>query len=370
MSFKEVVVNWLHRYFSDEEAVIFLLLLIGLFTGLFFFGSTILPFLIALVFSYLLQGPIAFLRRLKVNEFLATFIVFSLFISFFFLLILWLLPLLWGQLLSLVKELPTMLISTKEWLDYLHEAYPQFITQEQTSTLVNQAVAEIRNLGQLLVSVSISSLFNLVTWLVYLVLIPIFVFFLLKDKRKLINLFLSFMPNKRGLISKIWLDIDAQISNYIRGLASEVLILGSIAWICFKFLGLNYAELLALAVGISVLIPFIGPVISTLPVALVALFQFGLTSDFAIVLCVYAVVQAFDSNVLVPWLFSEAVNLHPVSILLAALFFGGLWGFWGLFFAIPLATMFKAIIQAWPTSFVPEQAQLEATDTKKLEQKS
>ena len=52
---------------------------------------------------------------------------------------------------------------------------------------------------------------------------------------------------------------------------------------------------------------------------------------------------------LVPLLFSEAVNLHPVAIILAVLFFGGIWGLWGVFFAIPLATLIKAIINAWPS---------------------
>jgi putative permease len=60
------------------------------------------------------------------------------------------------------------------------------------------------------------------------------------------------------------------------------------------------------------------------------------------------VIQALDGNVLVPVLFSEAVNLHPVSIILAVLFFGGIWGFWGVFFAIPLATLLKALVYAWP----------------------
>ena len=62
----------------------------------------------------------------------------------------------------------------------------------------------------------------------------------------------------------------------------------------------------------------------------------------------YAVIQALDGNLLVPLLFSEVVNLHPVAIILAILFFGGLWGFWGIFFAIPLATFVKAVLNAWP----------------------
>ena len=62
------------------------------------------------------------------------------------------------------------------------------------------------------------------------------------------------------------------------------------------------------------------------------------------------IIQALDGNVLVPLLFSEAVNLHPVSIIIAVLVFGSVWGFWGVFFAIPLATLIKAILNAWPKS--------------------
>jgi putative permease len=64
----------------------------------------------------------------------------------------------------------------------------------------------------------------------------------------------------------------------------------------------------------------------------------------------YGIIQALDGNVIVPLLFSEAVNLHPVVIIVAVIFFGGLWGFWGVFFAIPLATLVKAVINAWPSS--------------------
>jgi putative permease len=62
----------------------------------------------------------------------------------------------------------------------------------------------------------------------------------------------------------------------------------------------------------------------------------------------YLVIQVLDGNVLVPLLFSEAVNLHPVAIVIAVLFFGGVWGLWGVFFAIPLATMVNALLSAWP----------------------
>ncbi|MEC8207788.1 MAG: AI-2E family transporter, partial [Pseudomonadota bacterium] len=137
------------------------------------------------------------------------------------------------------------------------------------------------------------------------------------------------------------------IMNYIRGKVFEILIVGTASFIAFAVLDLRYAALLGVLVGLSVLIPFVGAALVTIPVAAVALFQFGLETQFWTILIIYGVIQALDGNVLVPLLFSEAVDLNPVFIIVAVLFFGGLWGFWGVFFAIPLASLVKALINAW-----------------------
>jgi len=139
-----------------------------------------------------------------------------------------------------------------------------------------------------------------------------------------------------------------QIANYVRGKVTEIFIVGSVTYVTFILLGLQYSALLSALVGISVLIPYIGAAVATLPIALVAYFQFGWGLEFGQVLIAYGIIQALDGNVLVPLMFSEVVNLHPVAIILAILVFGGVWGFWGIFFAIPLATLVQAIIRAWP----------------------
>ena len=81
---------------------------------------------------------------------------------------------------------------------------------------------------------------------------------------------------------------------------------------------------------------------------LIALSQWGFTAQFSYLIFFYILIQALDGNLLVPYLFSEKLNLHPLVIIVAVIIFGGLWGFWGVFFAIPLATLVKAIINAWP----------------------
>jgi putative permease len=181
-------------------------------------------------------------------------------------------------------------------------------------------------------------------------LVPILVFFFLKDRELIGVWFRGYLPRERALITQVAEEMNKQIANYIRGKVIEIIICGVVTYIAFAALGLNYAALLALFVGLSVVVPYIGAVVVTVPVALIGLFQWGFGDQFIYLMVVYGIIQALDGNVLVPLLFSEAVNLHPVAIICAVLLFGGMWGFWGVFFAIPLATLFKAVIDAWPRS--------------------
>ena len=150
------------------------------------------------------------------------------------------------------------------------------------------------------------------------------------------------------MLKKVWVEMDGQLSNYARGKAIEIGIVGLAAAIIFMYFGLEYVALLSVLVGFSVLIPYLGAFLVTLPVAAVGLLQFGLSFDFWLLMGAYLVLQILDGNLLAPILFSDAVKLHPVIIMLAVFVFGGMFGFWGVFFAIPIATLIKAIWNSWP----------------------
>jgi putative permease len=183
---------------------------------------------------------------------------------------------------------------------------------------------------------------------VYLVLVPVMVFFFLKDKQAILGWVTDFLPRQRSLVDQVWSEVLGRTGDYARGKVYEIIIVGCTAWITFYFLDLRFAGLLAVITGLSVIIPYIGAAVVTLPVAFVAFFQWGAGSEFLIAVGAYLVLQALDGNVLVPLLFSEVVKLHPNAIILSILIFGGIWGFWGVFFAIPLATLAHAVIKAWP----------------------
>jgi len=348
MAMKDVARYWLQRYFSDEEAVTFFLLLIGGFSIVIFWGKMLAPFLASVVLAYLLEGIVGKLEQLKVPFRLAVTSVFVMFISLLSALIFIVLPLVWRQFISLTDELPGMLEKGQQLLLLLPQQYPGLVSEEQMQELLNVAAVEIGQFGQTLVSLSLASLPNLFAIMIYLVLVPILVFFLLKDRDLLVNWFLGYLPQKKVMMTGIWREMDQQLANYIRGKAIEIVIVGVATYLGLVVFGLQYSALLGLLVGLSVLVPYIGAAVVTVPVVLIGMFQFGTSETFLYLMLVYGVIQALDGNVLVPLLFSEAVNLHPVAIIVAVLFFGGIWGFWGIFFAIPLATLLKAILFAWP----------------------
>lgn len=344
----QIVQKWFKQYFSDPEAVLLLFVLFLGFGLIAFCGRILAPVLASIVIAYLLEWGISRLQGFKVPRLVALCIVFTSFFALFLMSLLLLLPLIWRQLMSLFNDLPSMLSKSQETLSGLVNRFPEFFSEEQIHNFSGELLTQVHEWAKVALSASWSSITSLITAMVYLILVPLLVFFLLKDKEKIIRWALAFLPRKRGVLRRVSAEVNHQIANYIRGKVFEILLVGGVTYIVFVFFELHYAVLLSCLLGLSVLIPYIGGIIITIPVVLVAYLQWGWGSQLGYCLLAYGIVQVLDTNILVPLLFSEAVNVHPIAIIIATLFFGGIWGFWGVFFAIPLATLVKAVLSAWP----------------------
>ncbi len=333
---------WFYRTFSDPTAVIFLVLLIVAFAAVTFLAQFLEPIIAGIVVAYLLEGFVSRLERKLKSRLTAVLIVFAVFLSTFLFLQLSVLPLLLAQIKEFLQTLPGMIQWLQEGLVTLSEMYPNLVSDSDLREIVSATRSDIVNIGQTFVTISVNSLFKVV---VYLFLVPFLVFFLLKDKDLIIGGVRDLYPGDRELLGRFWMDVDRQIGAYVRGKFLEILIVWGVSGVVFALLGLRVALLLGFLVGISVLIPYIGVAVMTIPVGLVAFFQWGPSAEFLWVMGAYAVIQILDGNVLSPLLLSEVVDLHPVVIIGAILLFGGIWGFWGVFFAVPLTTFIRAIVR-------------------------
>ncbi len=343
----DILKDWFNRYFSDPQAVLLAAILIIGATVILTMGNMLAPVLAAMVIAYLLEGLIRKLESKGVRRIFAVIIIFTLFNVFVTVLLFGVIPLLSSQISALARELPRYLEIGRSLLVELPRDY-SFISERQIQQLVDLLNREVGSLGQTIFTFSLSSIPGIISIMVYMILVPMLIFFFLKDKAVILNWFAGFLPRDHSLASHVWEEMDLQLGNYVRGKFWEILIVGIVTYIGFAIFGMKYATLLATLVGVSVLVPYIGATIVTIPVMLVAYFQWGWSTDFAMAMIVYGVIQALDGNLLVPLLFSEVVNLNPIAIIVSVLVFGGLWGFWGVFFAIPLATLVNAVIRAWP----------------------
>ncbi|OCG39834.1 AI-2E family transporter [Gilliamella sp. Bif1-4] len=344
----KMFIEWYKKRFSDPHVVSLMAVIVGLFIIIYFFNKILLPVLIAIVLSYLLDRPVNYLHKKNIPRTLAVVMVLLLFLMIVLVGFMILLPLIWQQSISLITNIPNMLNFANNFLTTLPEHYPELIDVGLFDSVIQGITNKVVQTGNSLLQFSIVSLLGLVSVAINGVLVPIMMFFLLKDKTKIWGYCSKILPKNRTILNKVAAEMDMQISNYIVGNVLHIIILSICVYIPFWYFGLDYGLLLAVLVGLSVLVPYVGIIISSIPVVLIALFQWGLSAQFGYLLFFYVLIQALDGNLLVPCLFSEKLNLHPLVIILAVIVFGGLWGFWGIFFAIPLATLVKAIINAWP----------------------
>lgn len=340
-----LIKNWLNKNISNPQLVILGLFIVSGFIFIFYLGHMLAPMLASIIIAYLLDGMVKRLQRLKVPRIISVILVFLFFLASLLFIFIGLLPLISRQIGQLVKQFPLMVNAIQEQLIQLPQKYPDVVSDAQIKTLFGFITSEFTGLAQKLLSLSIASVKGIVMVVIYLILVPLLVFFFLKDKALILSWISKFLPDNRGLAIEVWRDVNIQISNYVRGKVWEIIVVWIITYATFSYLKVQYSMLLALLTGISVLIPYIGVTVVFFPVVLIAFFQWGLGSNFAYVVIAYAIIQLLDGILLAPILFSGVVNLHPVAIIAAVLLFGGLWGLWGLFFAIPLATLFNAIIK-------------------------
>lgn len=342
------ITDWFKRQAANPQIVYLALVLLGSLLVVVYIGNMLAPVLAGIVIAYLLEGLTQKLVRIKIPRVLAVWLVFCAFLLFVVALVFGLLPMLYSQMTEMVQQIPAILSLGQSALMTLPQKYPELFSAAQVQEIISAARAQLTELGQAVVATSLANAASLISLLIYLIILPILIFFFLHDKQRILKWCGTFQPRNNKLAQRVWHDVDLQIGNYIRGKFWEILIVWAVTFVVFKIFGLQFAMLLAVLVGLSVLIPYVGAAVVTIPVTAIAWFQWGWSGDFIYVVVAYLIIQALDGNLLVPLLFSEVVNLHPVAIIVAILFFGGLWGIWGIFFAIPLATLVHSIFIALP----------------------
>jgi AI-2E family transporter len=235
----EQIRDWFRRHLSDPQVVILSLILL---VGVLVVTATnriLAPVFASLVLAYLLEGAVRPLEARGLPRPGAASLVFTGFMVVLVALLLVLGPALWRQTVQLMADLPQILAQGQQVLMGLPEQYPDLITEAQVDEVMNRIHGDITGLGQAILQRSVASVVGLLTVMVYLVLMPLMVFFFLKDKDRIIEWAKGFLPEDRGLVRQVWLDVDLQIGNYVRGKVWEIVIVWGVTAAIFSLLDLR-----------------------------------------------------------------------------------------------------------------------------------
>ena len=307
-------------------------------------GNTLIPFVAAIVLTYFLDGGMKRLMRWGLPKLWAFLAVFAVFLAVYFATFLGPVRLAVQQGLTMMSNLPRIQSALQREFVQSPEPALTFLPQGQRREYLTRLIPAVTDWTGARVERALEGSPDASEWAAYALITPLLVFFFLKDKDPLLEAFNRFLPRDRELIDTIFHDVEEKTARYVRGTVSRILIVGLVTWLTFVALDFNYAAILGLLTGLSVLVPYLGALFVALPLFVLGFDQWGMTWPLGVLCIAYAVINVLDGYVLSPYLFFIAVRLHPVTILVAVWAFGSLWGFWGLVFAIPLATLFKSFV--------------------------
>lgn len=340
--------GWTQRLFQTRETTFVLLSGSVLFVAIWTMGNLLAPVLVSVVLSYVMVGLEGRFRRLGMSLNWAFALTYGLFLSLLLLIVLIVIPLLIRQLGDLIGALPDMLSQIRSQLLALIQNSETQSTLFSPESVIDNLLPTAAQWAGRLSEAMLSSLGDVLTIALYTIIVPILVFFMMRDHHKILDWGTSHLPGDTGLASNIWHQMDGMLSNYVRGKVIEIVTVWLASQLLFSALQLDYAVLLAMLTGLSVVVPVVGAMVVTFPIAIVGLLQWGVDTSFWILIGTYTILQFIDGYVLVPLIFSETMKLHPLIIIISVLIFGGIFGFWGAFLAIPLATLIKVLVESWP----------------------
>ena len=149
--------------------------------------------------------------------------------------------------------------------------------------------------------------------------------------------------SKKKITLRVLDEITDQIQRYLLVQIFTSILVGVATWLAFLWIGLEHAAIWGIAAGVFNTVPYLGPVIVTGGTALVAFLQFGTIGMALLVAGISLVITSLEGYLLTPWLTARASRMNPVVVFIGVLFWGWLWGVWGLLLGVPIIMIIKAV---------------------------
>jgi len=330
-----------HSYFKTSKVFISIITLF--FISILLLSSILIPIIISFSLYSFLHPFTTWLISKNVSRSLAIITSLFLMVSASILAILYVFPKLFHQLLQLQQRLPDMLAIIEKYAAIASSKITEFTGV--TIDLPDMAMGAISQSYSLGNSVLITLSDQIISITIASILIPFITYFLLKDFRHFRNNMMNWLPNKHFELGwLIYQRVSNQLEAYTRGVLLQSFIMACVSSVGFALIGLDIPVLMGILTGLLNLIPYIGPLISIIMSLLIAL---GMSpfdpSLLYLVIVVIVCAQLVDNILVIPYFIANAVDLHPVMVILGVIIFGNVFGMVGIILAIPAIAASKIL---------------------------
>lgn len=299
-----------------------------------------LPFIIACFIAYLLYPVINWLKQYNFPNVLSILLIYLLFIGGTIYLVYRVYPAIMLQLRDLNEYLPQLIAMYEEaiYQIYISTSFLPEAVHDQIDVLIYNIETSLENIvGKLL-----GGFTKIFDFIIIITVIPVLVFYFLKDYHKIKKYFKRFIPKKyRPLMSQLIESVDDRLGSYIRGQLLVSALVSLFTLIVFHLLGVKYALLLAIIMGVTNIIPYFGPIIGAIPAVAITITVSTKLAIFVII--TVFVIQIIESNFMSPYIVGKSMNIHPIAIIFVLLLGGKLFGIIGMIIAVPVLTILKEV---------------------------
>lgn len=316
----------------------------------------ITPFLLAALLAYLGDPLVKHLMRWKLPRMLAATVVFLIIVGIIFLILFLLIPMLVRQVALFIEQLPAMLAWLQDivlpWVNQYFQLDISFDLQT-LKDMLSQHWQQAGNLALEIGRILSSSGMAIVGWCATVLLVPVVMFYLLRDWEVVINELRELLPRRfEAPVVNVISECNEVLSAFFRGQLWVILGMAVYYSIGLSIVGLNLALLLGVVAGILTLVPYLGVTVGIIAAAIAALLQFHDWLSVLYVGIVFMIGQVLESMVLTPWLVGDRIGLHPVAVIFAVLVGGHLFGFFGVLLALPVAAVVMVLLRHLKQQYV------------------
>jgi len=327
------------------KLVMLIILLLSILFAIFYWviiKEIIYPFIISIFAAYLLNPLVCKMEQKGIKRSAGIFIIYLVLMMFAFFICFYVIPAIVRDLGKLSGVMPEYSRRFNGMVQYIQDKYSESGLPESIKSAIDNNIKRIENYLTDYIEGTTSLILDYVSKFFSFVLIPVILYYFLKDFRLIVNKLKLLIPHKyRGQLTRILSNIDSVFGDYIRSQIILSLIIGAMTSLALFILKINFALVIGVLNGITNIIPYFGPIIGTIPAVFIALLQSPTKAVYTLI--AMTIIQQIESDIISPKITADCVGIHPVTVILALIIGGELFGLTGMVLGVPAAAAIKII---------------------------